>query len=207
MPFPPAQSARVSQQAAAQVQPIAKESHPGSPVVVVRPGFVISITVMASGNKEFEESAKRISDNGDISLRLLGAVHVSGLTLDELTSRLNTLYAEYYNQPQVVVDFVKEPEEGGGSPWGYVTVMGRVVRPGKIAIPPTRDLTLSGAIQQAGGFSTSAKDSAIRVSRRKADGTTETFDVDLEAAGKSGHLDEDKVLQTGDVVFVPQKVF
>lgn len=187
-------------------QPVVKESHPDASAVI-KPGFVIRISVMASGKNEFEEAAKRISDNGDISLRLLGTVHVSGLTLDELTARLNSLYTEYYNQPQVVVDFVKDSEEGNASPWGYVNVMGRVVRPGKIAIPPTHDLTVSGAIQQAGGFATSAKDWAIRISRRKADGTTETFDVDLKAVGTSGHLDEDRALQPGDVIFVPERSF
>jgi polysaccharide export outer membrane protein len=162
---------------------------------------------MASGKKEIDEPAKRISDKGEISLPLLGTVHVAGLTLDEMTARLNALYTDYYNQPQVVVDFVKEGEQDGASPWGYVTIMGRVARPGQIPIPPTRDLTVSGAIQRAGGLSTSAKDTAIRITRRKSDGTSESFDVNLQAAGTDGHLEEDRTLQPGDVIFVPQKIF
>jgi polysaccharide export outer membrane protein len=174
---------------------------------IIKAGFVVRVSVMASGKKEIEETAKRISDKGEISLPLLGTVHVAGLTLDEMMARLNTLYADFYNQPQVVVDFVKEGDQDGASPWGYVTIMGRVVRPGQIPIPPTRDLTVSGAIQRAGGLSTSAKDTAIRITRRKSDGTSETFDVNLQAAGTDGHLEEDRTLQPGDVIFVPQKMF
>ena len=174
---------------------------------IVKAGFVVRVSVMASGKKEIDEPAKRISDKGEISLPLLGTVHVAGLTLDEMTARLNALYTDYYNQPQVVVDFVKEGEQDGASPWGYVTIMGRVARPGQIPIPPTRDLTVSGAIQRAGGLSTSAKDTAIRITRRKSDGTSESFDVNLQAAGTDGHLEEDRTLQPGDVIFVPQKIF
>jgi polysaccharide export outer membrane protein len=207
MPLPRSAAARSTgvQKPAVAAQSSKDLSSSGS--AIVKPGFVVRVSVMASGKKELEEPAKRITDKGEISLPLLGTVHVAGLTLDEMTTQLNTLYTDYYNQPQVVVDFVKEADQDGASPWGYVTIMGRVVRPGRIPIPPTRDLTISGAIQQAGGFSTSAKDTAIRITRRKGEGASETFDVNLEAAGTNGHLEEDKTLQPGDVIFVPQKVF
>jgi polysaccharide biosynthesis/export protein len=203
----PSQPTNVNRRVTAPPAVTVKESRSGGASAVVKPGFVIRIAVMASGKKEMEDSEKRISDNGDVTLQLLGTVHVAGLTLDELKAKLNTLYGEYFNQPQVVVDFVKDSEQDGASPWGSVTVMGRVVRPGRIPIPPTRDLTVSGAIQQCGGFSTSARDDAIRISRRKSDGTAESFDVNLKAAGANGQLEEDKALQSGDVIFVPEKRF
>jgi len=93
------------------------------------------------------------------------------------------------------------------SPWGQVTVLGRVKQPGRVNIPPTKDLTVSAAIQNAGGLDSSAKDSAIRVTRRLDDGTYQTMDVDLRAVGARGARANDLILRDGDVVFVPQMMF
>jgi polysaccharide export outer membrane protein len=82
-----------------------------------------------------------------------------------------------------------------------------VASPGKVPIPATRDLTVSAAIQQAGGFAPSARDNAIAVSRANPDGTTLRIEVDLRALGRRGNLEEDIVLQSGDVVFVPEQIF
>jgi polysaccharide export outer membrane protein len=165
------------------------------------------VSVLVSGKKEIEEPAKRISNSGEISLPLIGNVQVSGMDLDELVTRLTTLYKEYFVQPQVVVDFVKGEDSDMVSPWGYVTVLGRVKNPGRVSIPPTQDVTISGAIQKAGGLATSAKDSAIRVTRRLPDGTAAQFEVDLRSVGSRGRVSDDLILKPGDGVFVPEMIF
>jgi protein involved in polysaccharide export with SLBB domain len=86
-------------------------------------------------------------------------------------------------------------------------VLGRVKEPGRVAIPATRDLTVSGAIQQAGGFAPSAKDSAILVTRSLPDGKTESRTINLKAVGTAGRLEDDIILQAEDVVFVPEAMF
>ena len=109
--------------------------------------------------------------------------------------------------PQVVVEFVKDQDSDLVSPWGYVTVLGRVKNPGRVSIPPTQDLTVSGAIQKAGGLDTSAKDTSIRVTRQLPEGRTKQFDVDLRKVGSTGQVREDLILTPGDVVFVPEMMF
>ena len=86
-------------------------------------------------------------------------------------------------------------------------MLGRVKEPGRIVIPATRDLTVSGAIQQAGGFATSAKDNAILVTRVLPEGKTESRTINLKAVGTGGRLDDDIVLEADDVVFVPEAIF
>ncbi len=180
---------------------------PKAAPAVLRPGLAVSIVVLVAGQRELEESAKRVSDQGDLALPLLGVVHVDGLTPDELVGVLTTRYGEYFIRPQVVIDFLRDSGPESASPWGYVTVLGRVTKSGRISIPPTRDLTVSGAIQQAGGLSSSALDTAIRVSRRLADGDMATREVNLRAVGARGAVDQDLVLQPGDIVFVPERIF
>ncbi len=173
----------------------------------IRTGLVISVAVLAAGKKEVDEPRKQVSAQGDISLPLVGAVVCAGLTPGEFSKRLETLYSEYIRDPQVAIGFVYDNSPGSVSPWGSVTVLGRVKQPGSINIPPTHDLTVSRAIQLAGGLDTSARDTAIRVTHRTADGTTQQVTVDLKNVGSSGDASGDLQVEAGDVVYVPEHVF
>lgn len=178
-----------------------------SAVVRLRPGLVVNMTVLVSGKKEIEETAKRISDKGTMVLPLLGTLEVKDCTLEQLGDRLNGMYKKYFVNPQVIVEFVRDANAEGISPWGYVTVLGRVKNPGRIALPATRDLTVSGGIQKAGGFNTSAKTDAILVTRRTPDGKSTTREIDLNAVGADGRTEDDIVVEADDVVFVPESRF
>jgi protein involved in polysaccharide export with SLBB domain len=183
------------------------EARPKITQARIRPGLVVNVTVLVAGKKEIEEIGKRVPDSGALTLPLLGSLRVDDLALDTLSSQLTTAYQVYFVNPQVIVEFVRDDNREGLSPWGSVTVLGRVKKPGRISIPATRDLTLSGAIQQAGGFDTSAKDTAIRVTRRKPGGTVQTREINLRSVGAKGDVERDVVLQPDDVVFVPELIF
>lgn len=170
-------------------------------------GVLIRLHVLVSGKTEIEEPAKRVTSTGEITLPLIGDMKVEGMTLEELSRELKKRYEEYFVSPQVVVEFSQDEQSEVASPWGYVTVLGRVKSPGRVKIPPTRNLTVSMAIQQAGGLDTSAKDSSIRVTREGSDGKREQFDVNLRALGSKGRLGTDLTLQPGDLVFVPEMMF
>ena len=173
----------------------------------LRPGLVINVSVVVAGKKQIEEVGRRVSENGALTLPLLGALSVDGETLDSFTTRLTDLYREFFVDPQVIVEFVRNDQTAGISPWGYVTVLGQVKRPGRVDIPPTRDLTVSLAIQQAGGFDVSAKVTAIAVTRRTVDGQNQTSQINLREIGERGQVDKDIVLLPDDVVYVPELIF
>jgi protein involved in polysaccharide export with SLBB domain len=175
--------------------------------VKLRPGLVISMSVLVAGKKEIDEPSKRVSDGGTVVLPLLGEMEVADLTLNELQGKLTDRYKKYFIQPQVILEFVRDTDSEGISPWGFVTVLGRVSKPGRIAIPATRDMTVSGAIQKAGGFAPSAKDTAILVTRSFPNGKTEKRTINLRAVGTAGRLGEDIILEADDVVFVPEMMF
>lgn len=174
---------------------------------MLRPGLVISVSVVVAGKRDIDEPAKRVSEASTLTLPLLGAVPVKGMTLGMLSAELVRAYREYFVNPQVSVDFARDLNNEELSPWGYVTVLGRVRKPGRVSIPATRDMTVSGAIQQAGGYDTSAKDTTIRVTRRNTGSQSGTLVVNLRAAGADGRTDQDVVVQPNDVIFVPTQVF
>lgn len=193
---------------AAALPPGSAEARPAAAEwATLRPGLVVNVTVIVAGKKQIEEIGRRVSENGNLTLPLLGALAVGGETLDSLTQLLTDKYQEFFVTPQVMVEFVRNEQTADISPWGYVTVLGRVKRPGRVDIPPTRDLTVSLAIQQAGGFDTSAKETAIAVTRRTAGGQSQTRQINLREIGARGQVDKDIMLLPDDVVYVPELIF
>ena len=174
---------------------------------LLRPGLLIRVSVLVSGKREIDAEVKRVTEHGQLDLPLIGNVDVAGKTLRQLNDILQVQYRDYFVNPQVVTEFVVDESPDSISPWGSVVVLGRVRAPGRVNIPPTQDLTVSGAIQQAGGLDTSAKISAIRVTRRKPDGGTERVTIDFSSVGTQGYVENDLTLQPGDVIFVPERIF
>lgn len=176
--------------------------------VRLRPGIELQIEVLASGKPEVETCTKRVSDNGAIALPLVGSIRVENMTLSELRKDLTRRYRKYLREPQVMVAFVLNDSPQSVSPFGYITVLGRVNKPGWIKVPPTRKLTVSRAIQQAGGLDSSARENAIKITRPGAgDGKSKQFTVDLESIGSKGDLNADMQLRPGDVVYVPEQIW
>ena len=176
-------------------------------IVRLKPGLMVSMAVLVSGKKEIDEPAKRVSDGGTLVLPLLGETTVAEMSLDELQTKLTEHYRKFFVNPQVILDFVRDTGAEGISPWGSVTVLGQVKMPGRVAIPATRDMTVSGAIQKAGGFAPSAKDNAILVTRSLPNGNTDSRTINLKAVGTAGRLDDDIILEANDVVYVPEAMF
>jgi protein involved in polysaccharide export with SLBB domain len=89
------------------------------------------------------------------------------------------------------------------SPWGTVTVLGEVNKPGPVDVPSTMDLRVTRALQLAGGTTAIADKASIRVTRCDKDGKQVKTTVDLIEIGKEGRPDKDMLLKAGDVVWVP----
>ena len=83
-----------------------------------------------------------------------------------------------------------------------VTLLGSVVKPGKIPIPDGTTLRLSEALAQAGG---PAPDAALgRATLQHSDGTSQP--LDLYRVVRLGDTANDLTLQAGDILNVPQAV-
>lgn len=174
---------------------------------VLRPGLMVRVSVLVSGKREVDAEVKRVTDMNMLDLPLVGAVPVDGMTLSMLVADLQRRYQDFFINPQVTAEFVVDERPDAISPWGSVNVLGRVRTPGRVNIPPTQDLTVSAAIQQAGGLDTSARASAIRVTRRTEDGKRQRISVDLTAIGQQGDAENDLILRPGDIIFVPERIF
>lgn len=145
-----------------------------------------------------------VDQNGDITLPLLlqHPVQCDGLTLEALKQKLIKEYSKFYRQPMITVTFSYDGQ--GVSPWGTVTVLGEVARPGPVNMPSTMDLTVTKVIQEAGGCKQFADMTSILVTRCEKDGSQTKTRVNIKEIGKDGRIDKDMPLHAGDVVWVPE---
>ena len=172
----------------------------------IRPGVLLIIQVGASGAQPKEMNVE-VDQNGDIALAdglLQEPVACDGLTLDALRQKLTKAYSKFYRQPMITVTFGPFDARGGVSPWGTVTVLGEVNRPGPVNMPSTMDLTVTKVLQEAGGCKPFADKSSILVTRCDRDGAQTRTEVDINEIGKGGRIDKDMPLRAGDVVWVPE---
>lgn len=175
--------------------------------VIINPGMLLNISVEVYGKDEIYKEGCNVSREGDIYLPFLKSVPVSGLTIIEAEKKLTELFSEYFVNPLVDVLFSQTGDDNFVSPWGYVTVMGNVVNPRRIALPQGIKLKLSEAVALAGGLAPSAKDRAVVLIRRADDGKIVKKKVNLRSIVASGKIDRDLDLLPNDYIFVPETIF
>jgi polysaccharide export outer membrane protein len=155
----------------------------------VGPNDLLDVEVL---DLENSKRTVRVNAAGAITLPLIGAVVVAGLTAQQIENHLAAKYSEKYLQnPQVSV-FIKEFTTE------RITIDGAVVKPG--IYPLTGQITLLRALALAGGFGPIAESSEVMLFRvnDKGERQVATFDVDKIRAGKS----DDPVIKGDDLIVV-----
>lgn len=169
----------------------------------VRPGIALAISVTAAGVTSREAKQYFVDAEGCITMELVGTVQCNKLTLIDLQKKIEEAYKAYYVDPSVTATFVYQPNSNMISPWGTVTVLGEVGRPGQVDMPATQELPILKALQLAGGVNSIADKRRIKVTRCLEDGTQKKTRVNLFEIGEDGRSEKNISLKAGDVVWVP----
>ena len=136
----------------------------------------------------------RVSEDGKISLPLIGEIEVEGITKTELEKKLGQLLEEKYLQnPQVTV-FIREYQSK------RVSVLGAVRNPGPYELLGRR--TLLQIISQAGGI-TNESGKEIIVIREVEDGVSTSLKISIEDLFLKGDARLNIPLQPDDIVNIP----
>jgi polysaccharide export outer membrane protein len=151
--------------------------------------LVINVFGVADLNKEV-----RVSEDGKISLPLVGEIEVNGLTKSELEQKLAALLGEkYVRDPQVTV-FIKEYKSR------RVSVLGAVQTPGPYQILGRQ--TLMQLISEAGGLTRDAGDEIIII-RRLHDGGSTSLHISIDDLFIKGDARLNVPLEPDDIINVP----
>ena len=163
-----------------------------------QPEDVLNITV----HEQPDLTTKtRITADGNITFPLLGAIHVAGMTTDEVEKKITDLLAkDYLVNPQVLVYIA------GYAP-KQVSVIGCVNNPGKYNMSNERETTVLQAIAMAGGFSKIADVNSTRILRIDEKGKKQTIMINIKDITVRGEKEKDLPLKPNDVIFVPESFF
>lgn len=163
----------------------------------LQPGDVIRVQVFQEPDMEREV---RVSQEGEISLPLIGSIPVRNRSLAQVEKTVRELYdRDYLVNPQISLVVLKyQPRT--------VNVLGSVNAPQAVEIPPEQDMNLLDAVSRAGGFNRYGDKKRVRLTRTLADGKVENFQINTEEL-ITGASTQNWQLQPGDVVFVPEIKF
>lgn len=152
----------------------------------IGPGDLLNVSVF--GVPDLTQ-AVRVSDLGDTTFQLIGALHLSGLTTDQAGSLIAQKFKDgnFLLNPQVSV-FIAEYSTQG------VSILGEVQKPGVYNV--LGDRSLLDIISEAGGLTPAA---GPEVMVKHLDGKTASFKLTKNAQAS---LDSDVALLPGDKVIV-----
>lgn len=137
-----------------------------------------------------------IQPDGFVTLQLVGDLKLVGLTLDEAHAAVLKRASVRLHDPEVVL-LLKDFEKA------HFVVTGEVNTPGRYEL--RGNVTVFEAIAMAGGFKTaSAKHSQVLLVHRVNDQFGETHVLNLKEIAKTQTFSEDRAIQPGDMVVVPQ---
>lgn len=147
------------------------------------------------GQEKMDQTV-RVSEEGTITMPLVGVVDVNGLTAAEVERMLRKLYIEglYFKDPQISV-FIREFQSK------RVSILGAVEKPGPYELIGQQ--TLLWLIAEAGGLSKDAGPE-IFVIRLLSDGTSRRLTVPIVDLISKGDPQVNFVLEPGDNIVVPE---
>lgn len=177
------------------------------------PGDTIQINVFEEEQFSGENARQRILADGSITLPLVGAISVAGLTLEEASQVITQELSSLIKRPIVNVRLVNARPV-------RVTIVGEVQRPGTYAVSPeeagsvvqgqvlgARTVgapSLTDVISLAGGITETAQIRNIEVIRQQRGNDTKTINIDLWQLLQSGGGKGDITLRPGDRIVVPR---
>ena len=156
----------------------------------VQPGDLLEISVWREDYLEREVS---VQPDGMISFPLAGVVDASGKNIRQIQDAVAERLSQFIPDPVVTVA-IKEIRGN------RIYVIGQVQRPGQFLMNPTVDVVQALAL--AGGTTPFAELNDIRILRRNGDQLV-SIDFRYGDVEKGRNLQQNIILQSGDVVIVP----
>ena len=157
----------------------------------VQPGDILQVSVW----KEPELTRELlVRPDGGFSFPLAGQIQAQGRPVADIESEIRSRIERYIPEPVVTVSVMKVL---GNS----ISVVGKVNRPGEYVMNGQTDVTK--ALSMAGGTTPFADLDDIVVLRRQPDSSQVSIAFDYTEVEQGKNLEQNILLQSGDVVVVP----
>lgn len=162
----------------------------GSGPYLIQPGDVLQISVW---REEYLERNVAVQPDGRISFPLVGVLDAAGSTVEDVQTRVGARLAQFIPDPVVTVSI----SEIRGN---RIYILGQVQNPGQFIMNPMIDVMQALAL--AGGTTPFAELNDIKILRR-SDGRQTLIEFRYADIARGRNLQQNIVLQSGDVIIVP----
>lgn len=166
-------------------------------------GYILSpndqVAVEVFGEEDLRTNG-RLNPEGNLSVPLLGSIHLGGLTLTQAASRLTELYGrDYLVNPKINVVLISYAKR-------RYSILGQVNRPGSYEMPDSSPggIDLLEAVAVAGGYTRIAAPERITVRRHSGNGD-QILKVNAKrfSKGSGGSF----LILPGDAITVGESIF
>jgi polysaccharide biosynthesis/export protein len=157
----------------------------------LKPGDIVAVSVWQEPGLE---QLVLVRPDGGISFPLAGDLVAAGMTVGDLANELRNKLKKFISDPVVTVTLQEIPGN-------RVYILGRVNKPGDFPLV-TMDITVMQALAMAGGLTPFAEEKKIKV-LRKVNGKEQSIPFDYKKVRQGESLEQNIVLQAGDVIVVP----
>ena len=137
-----------------------------------------------------------VQPDGYINLQNAGSVYAQGLTAPELVLAVKKAYTGILHDPIIDVDIQDFQKPS-------FTVQGQVGKPGQYEL--RADITVAEAIAIAGGMTMPTAKTQVFLFHRVSKDQMEVRKVNLKDILNGKHVNEDAMMQPGDMIYVPEK--
>lgn len=184
----------------AQQAPAAQSAQPNTPVLAERhPRYILQredvLTLTFPLSPELNQTVT-IQPDGYINLQNVGSIYAQGMTTPELVLAVKKAYAGVLHDPIVDVDLTDFQKP-------FFTVSGQVGKPGQYEL--RADITVAEAIAVAGGMTMTTAKTEVFLFRRTSRDWYEVKRVNLKDVLRGRNVNEDAMIQPGDMIYVPEK--
>ena len=160
----------------------------------LNPGDQVAVDVF--GEDDLRTNG-RLNSDGNLTVPLLGSIHLAGLTPTQAASRVTELYSrDYLVNPKINVTLLSYGTR-------RFVMLGQVGHPGIFEMPPG-GIDLLEAVAMAGGYTRIASPERITVRRHNASGD-QIIKVNAKrfTKGKGGSF----LVEPGDTITVGESIF
>jgi polysaccharide export outer membrane protein len=171
-------------------QPVLEERHPR---YILRREDVLLLTFPLS--PELNQTVT-IQPDGYINLQSAGSVYAQGLTVPDLVLAVKKAYDGVLHDPIINVDLTDFQKP-------FFTVSGQVAKPGQYEL--RADITVAEALAVAGGMTMTTAKTEIFLFHRSSQNWFEVKKVNLKYILRGKKVNEDSMIQPGDMIYVPEK--
>jgi len=183
------------------------EQNQPTPISSYRLGVSDVLNISVLGLEEIKEHKVQVDTSGIIDLLLVGRLHVSGLTIEELRDRLTERLRHYMTDPQVSVSLAEYKSQP-------VSVIGAVNKPGLHQLEGSKTLievlSLAGGLRAEAGYS-------IKITRQieeegriplatahdDATGRFSIAEVSLSGVMEARNPEQNILIRRNDVISIP----